>query len=70
MAETPKEALKRAVEAAGGFTALGRRLKISGEAIMQWDRVPPLRVLQVERITGVSRHLLRPDVYPAREAAE
>jgi DNA-binding transcriptional regulator YdaS (Cro superfamily) len=70
MAETPQEALKGAVEAAGGFTALGRKLGISGEAIMQWDRVPPRRVLEVEKATGISRFLLRPDIYPPQEAAE
>ena len=70
MAETPQEALASAVDTAGGFTALGRKLGISGEAIMQWDRVPPRRVLEVEKATGISRFLLRPDIYPPQEAAE
>ncbi len=61
--ETPQMALKRAVEVAGGPTALGRLLGISGEAIVQWGRVPPLRVLDVERVTGVPKELLRPDLY-------
>jgi DNA-binding transcriptional regulator YdaS (Cro superfamily) len=70
MSESPQEALQSAVVAAGGFTALGRRLGISGEAIMQWDMVPPRRVLEVEKVTGISRFLLRPDIYPPSEAAE
>jgi DNA-binding transcriptional regulator YdaS (Cro superfamily) len=71
MAETPQEALENAVSLAGGFTALGRRLGISGEAIMQWDMVPPRRVLEVERVTGVAKERLRPDLYrPTTEAAE
>ena len=71
MSETPQEALKRAVKIAKGYAALGREIGITGEAIKQWDTVPPLRVLQVERATGVPRYLLRPDLYPlATQAAE
>ena len=70
MAESPSDALHRAVEAAGGFTALGRLLGITGEAIMQWKRVPPTRVLAVEAATGVPKELLRPDLYQPLEAAE
>ena len=60
-----KEALKRAIDAAGGLTKLAEPLGISKQAVSQWDEVPPLRVLAVERISGVSRHDLRPDLYPA-----
>jgi len=48
----------------------GLRMKISRElgithgAISQWRRVPAERVLDVERVTGISRHDLRPDLYP------
>jgi len=66
-------ALPKAVEAAGGTSALARQLGISPQAISQWTRVPAERVLDVERATGgqVTRHELRPDIYPpATEAAE
>lgn len=35
--------------------------------ITRWERgrVPAERVLDVERVTGVPRHELRPDLYPA-----
>lgn len=59
------EALKKAIEAVGTGNALARRLGISPQALSQWDEVPPLRVLQVERETGVPRHELRPDIYPS-----
>lgn len=62
-------ALKMAVERADGPAALGRALKISSAAISQWKKVPALRVLDVERITGVPRHELRPDIYPPPEEA-
>jgi len=63
------EALKRAIEAAGTGDKLATDLGITPQALSQWDRVPPLRVLEVERITGVPRHELRPDIYPAPDAA-
>ena len=47
--------------------ALGRRLGKDGSTIMRWERglvaVPAEIVLDLERITGISRHDLRPDVY-------
>lgn len=64
------EALERAKQAVGGQAALAYRLGIKPQAISQWDQVPPLRVLDVERVTGVSRHDLRPDLYPQEQAAE
>lgn len=64
-----KEALKRAMDAVGGPAALARSVDISVQAILQWDEVPPLRVIAVERASGISRYELRPDLHP-REAAE
>ena len=57
-------ALKAAIEKAGGYAKLGRALGISGPAISQWRECPPLRVIAVEKVSGVSRHDLRPDLYP------
>jgi DNA-binding transcriptional regulator YdaS (Cro superfamily) len=55
--------LAAAVAAAGSLTALAEKLKLTLQAVCQWDDVPPERCLDVERITGVSRHVLRPDIY-------
>lgn len=63
------EALKRAIDAVGGPAKLAAPLGITVQAISQWDEVPPLRVIAVERASGVSRHELRPDLYP-REPTE
>ncbi|QYA12960.1 Cro/CI family transcriptional regulator [Rhizobium sp. AB2/73] len=49
---------------------LARRLGITPAAVLQWDRVPVNRVIAVERETGISRHVLRPDIYGTMEAAE
>lgn len=58
------EGLRRAIEAVGGLAALADPLGITVQAVSQWDEVPPRRVLAVEKISGVSRHELRPDLYP------
>ena len=58
------QALEKAKRAAGGATGLSKALGgITPQAISQWDRVPAERVLQVERVSGVSRHELRPDIF-------
>lgn len=61
------DALKRAIEAAGTGDRLASELGITPQALSQWDKVPPLRVLDVERVTGVPRHELRPDIYPPQD---
>lgn len=38
---------------------------IKRQAPMQWDRVPSARVLTVEKLTKIPRHVIRPDLYPA-----
>jgi DNA-binding transcriptional regulator YdaS (Cro superfamily) len=69
------DATIRAKEAAGGPTALAAALtesgeRISSQGVSKWLRVPAERVLEVERLTGVSRYELRPDVYgPAPSVA-
>jgi DNA-binding transcriptional regulator YdaS (Cro superfamily) len=55
--------LKRAIEAAGGARALADRLGISRQAISHWTRVPSKRIVDIERLTGVDREVLRPDLY-------
>ena len=54
---------KFAMFKAGGITALAKTLRISQPSVSKWDKVPASRVLQVEEITGISRHELRPDVF-------
>jgi DNA-binding transcriptional regulator YdaS (Cro superfamily) len=61
-------AIKNAIELAGGPTAVATKLGISPQAVWQWRVCPPLRVIDIERISGVSRHALRPDMYPSAEA--
>ena len=48
----------------GAKAELARQLGITHAAVNQWgDRVPAERVVDVERITGIPREALRPDLY-------
>lgn len=56
--------VQRVIDAAGGIPALAGALKIKVPSIYSWRRVPPARVIDLERITGIPRHEIRPDLYP------
>ena len=64
-----RDTIKQAASHVGGVTRLSTALGLSRAAVSGWRRVPAERVLEVERLTGVSRHLLRPDIYPDRRSA-
>ena len=68
MQATPFEALQAAVTRAGSQSALARVCGVSQTAVWKWiqsgKRLPAELCLVVERETGVSKHLLRPDIYP------
>ena len=55
--------LERAIGAAGGVAELARKIGIAQPSVSNWNRVPAQRVIAVEAVTGVSRKLLRPDLY-------
>lgn len=60
--------IKDVAAPAGGVVALSLQLGLSRAAVAQWKRVPAERVLEVERLTGVPRQRLRPDLYPDQVA--
>ena len=64
-----EEALRRAIKLVGTSRALAEMVGVTPQALGQWGRVPAGRVLKVEKITGVPRHELRPDLYPPSDAA-
>lgn len=66
---TRDRALEVAIEKAGSSKDLAFAIGVTPQALSQWRQVPPTRVLDVERATGVSRHDLRPDIYPPTEAS-
>lgn len=65
---TPFEALMACHDAAGGQSPLARALGCTQPAVWKMiqsaKRMSPEYVLTAERIYGVSRHDLRPDIYP------
>jgi TorA maturation chaperone TorD len=55
--------LSEAIRAAGGVRQLARQIGISQPSVSNWVRIPAERVVSVEAVTGVSRAVLRPDLY-------
>jgi DNA-binding transcriptional regulator YdaS (Cro superfamily) len=63
-----KKAILKACAAVGGQSALARKLSLGSQGtVSSWlmrGKLPAERVLEVEAVSGVSRHELRPDLYP------
>lgn len=55
---------KAAAAARMSLRGLAKRMGVAHSALHQWERVPAERVLELELATGVSRHDIRPDLYP------
>lgn len=60
-----KTGLERAIKRAGGISALARGVKRTRQAVQQWKKVPAGLVVLVERLTGIPRAELRPDIFSA-----
>jgi len=62
------EALKAAVDIAGSQCEFARQLGVAQPTVWRWLRqskqLPAEYVLRAEELYGVSRHHLRPDIYP------
>lgn len=70
MPRMTKTALRKAIKAAGGQTALAKKIGSTQGHVSKWlerEYIPAEKVLPIERATGVSRHALRPDLYPPSE---
>lgn len=71
---TKNTPLQRAVTLAGSQTELARRIGVQQAHVWNWlnrskGKVPGEHVIPIEKATGVSRHELRPDLYPTEEQA-
>lgn len=65
------KALHRAIKTAGSMRQLGLLIGCTTSQIGMWKNrgnIPPQYVIPIEKATGVSRHRLRPDLYPEGEA--
>src|SRR6478736_1098193 len=58
-----EEGLSEAIRAAGGVRALTQKIGISQPSVSNWTRVPADRVRAVEAAAGISRAVLRPDLF-------
>jgi len=64
--------IRAIIKDAGGQTALAALLNTRQSVVGNWvlrNNVPADRVLDIERVAGVSRHDLRPDIYPKEYCA-
>ena len=55
--------LRLAIEAVGTRYRLSKLLGLSTTSTQNWDRIPLTRILEVEKVTGVPREKLRPELY-------
>lgn len=67
------KALERAVKQVGGQSAFARLHGVSQPTVWAWVKqgraLPAEYVLKTEAETGISRHDLRPDLYPREDNA-
>jgi TorA maturation chaperone TorD/DNA-binding transcriptional regulator YdaS (Cro superfamily) len=65
------EALDAAIAALGGMEAFQAALGVARRTVYLWKQqgIPAERVPEVEAATGISRHRLRPDLWPAAAPA-
>ena len=72
----PMELERAFLNAGWTISRLARAQSLSHEAVRLWFRgirkIDPHRCQEVERLTGVPRHVLRPDIYapPTNTAAQ
>ena len=57
------QGLLSAIETVGGISALARALGLAQPSVSAWQRIPADRVVSIETITGLSRMVLRPDLF-------
>jgi DNA-binding transcriptional regulator YdaS (Cro superfamily) len=54
----------------GMLAKIAHDLGITRAAVVKWDKVPAERVVEIERITGIPREKLGPDLFaPCAECA-
>jgi DNA-binding transcriptional regulator YdaS (Cro superfamily) len=55
--------IRAAINAIGSGAVLAKAIGISPAAVYRWGKVPTDRIKEIERLTGVPREKLRPDLY-------
>ena len=60
--------INKAAAKLGGIVALSQALGLSRGAAANWSEIPVDHVAKLERLTGIPREVLRPDIF-RRQAA-
>jgi DNA-binding transcriptional regulator YdaS (Cro superfamily) len=57
--------ITKAVQKAGGRSAVAKKLNVNVETVRQWEikKIPAERAVDLEKISGVHRSFLRPDLW-------
>jgi hypothetical protein len=55
-----------AIKRAGGVSAVARACRITRQSVSEWKRIPAHHCITLERLCGISRKKLRPDVFVER----
>ncbi|AYN86268.1 transcriptional regulator [Commensalibacter melissae] len=55
--------IKEIIHKVGGPVKLAKAIGINHAAVCRWKVLPIHRLLEVERITGIPREELRPDIF-------
>lgn len=63
------QGLQLAVAAVGSRWQLAKRLNLTISAVARWHEIPIKRVLEVEKVTGIDRAKLRPDLFSQTHSA-
>jgi len=64
--------IEQVIKQSGGIGALSKALRISPQAIHKWRKkggVPLDRVIEVEKLSGVPREQLRPELFRSLSTA-
>lgn len=62
--ENRDEGVQLLLEKRGTAPIVAKAVGCTPQAVSQWKTVPAHHVLAIEEATGISRHKLRPDIYP------
>lgn len=57
--------VQKVISALKNKTQLAAKLGLSRQAVQKWTQIPTKHVLVLEEMTGIPRHEMRPDIYPA-----
>jgi len=62
--------IKRIKAIRGMSVKIAKALKLKPPAVSRWRRIPAEYVMKVEKISGIPRYELRPDLYPIHREAK